>query len=291
MTMGKKMKLSIIIPAKNEYHGLTKLLPELRKYHPEFEIILVDDGSDDDTEQVVKNNSVTLVRHPYSKGNGAAIKSGVRASTADILVFMDADGQHNPQDIKKLLDKMEQGFDMVVGARSSASQASVERLCANTFYNWLATLVVGQKVEDLTSGFRAVKAEYFREFLYLLPNGFSYPTTCTIAFFRSGYSVGYVPIEAEKRIGKSHIKFFRDGIRFLLILFKTGTLYSPLKIFLPISALSFLTGTLYYLYTYLTMERFTNMSALLFSTSILIFLMGLVSEQITSLLYSRYRNK
>ncbi len=285
------MGLSIIIPAKNESHGLAKLLPELRKYHPEFEIIVIDDGSDDDTGSVCRKNEVTLITHPYSMGNGAAIKSGARAASGDVLVFMDADGQHNPEDIGRLLDTLNQGFDMVVGARSSSSQASVGRLCANTFYNWFATLMVGQKVEDLTSGFRVVKAEYFKEFLYLFPNGFSYPTTCTMAFFRSGYSVGYVPIETNDRIGKSHIKLLKDGVRFLLILFKIGTLYSPLKIFFPLSFLFFSTGLTYYLYTYITMGRFTNMSALLFTTSFTIFLMGLISEQITSLLYQRSSSK
>ena len=285
------MGLSIIIPAKNESHGLAKLLPDLRKYYPESEIIVVDDGSDDDIDQLAKSNGVTLVRHPYSKGNGASIKTGTRSSEANILVFMDADGQHNPEDIKKLLDKMDQGFDMVVGARSASSQASIGRLCANTFYNWFASMMVGQKIDDLTSGFRAVKADKFREFLHLLPNGFSYPTTCTMAFFRSGYSVGYVPIETNDRIGKSHIKLLKDGVRFLLILFRIGTLYSPLKIFFPMSATCFITGFFYYMYTYLMLGRFTNMSALLFTTSILIFLMGLISEQITALLYQRSSRK
>jgi len=186
-----------------------------------------------------------------------------------------------------LLDKIDEGYDMVVGARSSSSQASVGRLCANTFYNWFASIMVNQKVEDLTSGFRAVKAEYFKKFLYLLPNGFSYPTTSTMAFFRSGYIVGYVPIKAEERIGKSHIKILKDGVRFLLILFKIGTLYSPLKIFFPLSVISFTMGILYYLYTFLSASRFTNMSALLFTTAIIIFLMGLISEQITSLMYNQ----
>jgi glycosyltransferase involved in cell wall biosynthesis len=284
-------QISIILPAKNEASALKSFLPKLRKLYPETEIIVVDDGSSDDTEQLCIINGVTVVRHPYSKGNGASIKTGARVAEGDILIFMDADGQHNPEDIGRLLDQLNQGFDMVIGARSASSQASVGRLCANSFYNWFATLMVGQKVEDLTSGFRVVKAEYFREFLYLLPNGFSYPTTCTMAFFRSGYSVGYVPIIASRRVGKSHIKLIKDGVRFLLILFKIGTLYSPLKIFLPMSAACFMTGFFYYMYTYLMSGRFTNMSALLFTTSILIFLMGLVSEQITSLLYSRSENK
>ena len=281
------MKLNIIIPAKNESLGLAKLLPELKKYYPEFDITVVDDGSDDDTEQLVKSNGVTLVRHPYSKGNGASIKTGARASEADILVFMDADCQHNPEDIKKLLDKMDQGFDMVIGARDKTSQADLGRSIANAVYNKVASFVVGHKVLDLTSGFRAVRANKFREFLHLYPNGFSYPTTCTLAFYRSGYSVAYIPIHAAKRIGTSHIHVVKDGTRFLLILFKVATLYSPLKIFFPFSFAIFSTGVAYYLYTYLVATRFTNMSVSLFIASVVIFLIGLVSEQITMLLYQK----
>ncbi|MCH9049210.1 MAG: glycosyltransferase family 2 protein [Proteobacteria bacterium] len=285
------MGLSIIIPAKNEAEGLGMILPDLTRLYPDAEILVVNDGSTDDTNSVCNVYNVTQVKIPIPMGNGAAIKAGTRASSGDILIFLDADGQHRPNDIERLLEKLNQGFKMVVGARSASSQASIGRLCANNFYNWFASNMVGQKVEDLTSGFRVVRAEYFKRFLYLLPNGFSYPTTCTMAFFRSGYSVGYVPIEANKRLGKSHIKLIKDGVRFLLILFKIGTLYSPLKIFLPISVICFVTGFTYYMYTYLISGRFTNMSALLFTTSILIFLMGLISEQITSLLYSRSENK
>ncbi len=280
------MGMSLIIPAKNEARGLALILPKLVQSYPDAEIFVVDDGSRDDTQTVCRAHGVSVISHIYSMGNGAAIKSGARAATGEILVFMDADGQHDPDDIAKLLAKLKDGFDMVVGARSASSQASLGRLCANTFYNWFASLLVGQKIDDLTSGFRAVKAEKFRKFLHLLPNGFSYPTTVTMAFFRSGFSVGYKPITAKQRIGKSHIVSFKDGIRFFLILFKVGTLYSPLKIFLPLSLLSFAIGSAYYLYTFLTMGRFTNMSALLFTTSVIIFLMGLVSEQITGLLYS-----
>lgn len=287
-----KRSISIIIPARNEMQGLAKLLPALFQQFGESEIIVVDDGSNDETVHVAKQHGVkTVLSHPYSMGNGAAIKTGARAATGDILVFMDADGQHLPEYIETLLVKLDEGFEMVVGARSSSSQATFGRLCANAFYNWFASIMVGQKVEDLTSGFRAVKADKFREFLYLLPNGFSYPTTCTMAFFRSGYPVGYVPVTVEKRIGKSHIRIFRDGVRFLLILFKIGSLYSPLKIFFPISTIIFFMGLMLYLYTYITIGRFTNMSALLFTTSVTIFLMGLVSEQITMLLYQRKDTK
>jgi glycosyltransferase involved in cell wall biosynthesis len=276
---------SIILPAKNEAAALELLLPQLRELFSNEEIIVVDDGSTDQTLAVCEANSVRVIAHPHSMGNGAAVKSGARAATGDILIFMDADGQHRPSDISGLVEKFKQGFEMVVGARTSGSQAGVHRAFANSFYNKLATWMVGQNVEDLTSGFRVVKADKFRKFLYLLPNGFSYPTTITMSFFRAGLPVAYVPIVAPKRVGKSHIRLLRDGGRFLLIIFKIGTLYSPLRLFLPISALFFITGLGYYLYTFLTVHRFTNMSALLFITSVLIFLIGLVSEQVTMLNY------
>ncbi len=280
-----KMKLSIIIPAKNEAKSLVTLLPKLKELHDDAQIIVVNDGSTDDTNSVCDSLGVEVVEHPYSKGNGAAIKSGARASTGEVLVFMDGDGQHRPEDIASLLEKYNQDYDMVVGARNKKSQASLARLFGNGVYNRIASYMTGHKIDDLTSGFRVVNAEKFKQFLYMLPNGFSYPTTCTMAFFRAGFSVGYLPIFAPERIGKSHINLFKDGARFFLIIFKIGTLYSPMKLFFPASAVFFLTGLMYYLYTYLTDGRFTNMGVLLFSTSILIFLLGLVSEQITTLFY------
>lgn len=281
----KQAPLSLILPARNEAAGLRRLLPELVAAFPNVEIIIVDDGSDDDTTAICKEFSVRIVHHPYPKGNGAAIKSGVRAASGDTLVFMDADGQHKVDDIQALLAKFNDGYDMVVGARTAGSQASTQRAVANDFFSRFATWMVGQRVEDLTSGFRIVDAKKFRKFLYLLPNGFSYPTTITMSFFRSGYSVAYVPIHTPKRIGTSHLRPFRDGVRFLLIIIKIGTLYSPQKLFLPISAGFFGLGFAYYLFTFFTMGRFTNMSALLFISSILTFLIGIVSEQISALHY------
>lgn len=278
-------QVSIILPAKNESTSLSGLLPALKLAAPQAEIIVVDDGSIDDSVAICHANDVTVISRPYGMGNGAAIKTGARAARGDILVFMDADGQHKPEDIPRLLKELDDGYDMAVGARNRESQAGAHRAVANGFYNKLASWMVGQQVKDLTSGFRAVKADKFRQFLYLLPNGFSYPTTVTMSFFRAGYGVAYVPIHAPKRIGKSHMRLMRDGARFLLIIFKIGTLYSPLKLFLPISLGFFFSGLGYYLYTFFTYHRFTNMSALLFVTSMLIFLMGLISEQITSLNY------
>jgi glycosyltransferase involved in cell wall biosynthesis len=278
--------VTVIIPAKNEASSLERMLPELSLAMPDTEIVVVDDGSSDGTGDVARKAGVRVVMHTYSKGNGAAIKTGARYATGDILVFMDGDGQHRPEDIPRLLAKLDQGYDMVVGARvSRKSQAGLHRAAANGFYNRFASWMSGHDVLDLTSGFRVVKASLFKRFLYLLPNGFSYPTTITMAFFRSGYSVAYEPIEVDRRIGKSHIRLWRDGVRFLLIIFKIGTLFSPLKLFLPISLSFFVTGLCYYAYTYLNSARFTNMSALLFITSVLVFLIGLVSEQITALMY------
>jgi glycosyltransferase involved in cell wall biosynthesis len=278
-------RVSVILPAKNEAKPLQQLLPELRKAMPDAEIVVVDDGSTDATADVAGQFSTIVASHPYSIGNGAAVKTGARVARGHFLIFMDADGQHDPADIHRLVAKLQKGYDMVVGNRSGRSHAGIGRRLANGFYNRLASYMTGQRVEDLTSGFRAVRSDKFREFLYLLPNGFSYPTTSTMAFFRAGYPVGYVPIEAGVRTGKSHIRPLQDGLRFLLIIFKVGTLYSPLKLFFPFSTAFFLTGLGHYLYTYFISGRFTNMSALMFTTAVLIFLIGLVSEQITQLIY------
>lgn len=280
-----KNKISIVLPAKNESAAIGQTLAQIQQLQLPHEIIVVNDGSTDQTKQVAETAGAKVVTHPYSKGNGAAIKTGARTATGDIIVFMDADGQHDPQDIPRLIEKIQQGYDLVVGARQKGSQASIGRGIANALYNNLATYMTEQKVEDLTSGFRAVRADKFREFLYLLPNGFSYPTTSTMAFFRAGYSVTYVPIHAAKRIGKSHIQPLKDGVRFFLIIFKIATLFSPLKMFLPIAVVLFLIATSWYGYTLYEFNRFTNMSALLYTGSIMIFLMGLISEQITALMY------
>ena len=277
--------LSIVLPAKNESAALRELLPKLRASYPDAEIIVSDDGSTDDTRAIGAAAGVTVLSAPYSMGNGAAIKRGARAATGDTIVFLDADGQHDPALIQRLVDRLGQGYDMVIGARDWGGQANVGRGLANVLYNRLASWMTGFHVMDLTSGFRAVKAARFREFLHLLPNGFSYPTTITMAFFRSAYAVRYEPIPVAKRIGKSHLKPMKDGIRFLLIIFKIATLYSPLKLFAPVSAAFFSLGVGYYAYTYLTQGRFTNMSVLLFSAAVIVFLIGLIAEQITALTY------
>ncbi|MEJ2095164.1 MAG: glycosyltransferase family 2 protein, partial [Gammaproteobacteria bacterium] len=252
---------------------------------PDAEIIVVNDGSTDDTGEICRQYEIPQVSHPYSMGNGAAIKSGVRAATGDIIVFMDADGQHDVHDIKRMIDKLNQGYEMVVGARTFDSHASLARRYANLVYNKLASFMTGYKIEDLTSGFRVAKRDKFIKFLYLLPNGFSYPTTSTMAFFRSALPVGYVDIQAGDRKGKSHIRLFKDGLRFFIIIVKIGALFSPMRLFLPISAVLFMLGVSYYIYTYTVYDRFTNMSALIILASLFIFLMGIMAEFLSSLHY------
>lgn len=282
------MSFSIVIPAKNEEQGLALFLPRLRALYPDAQIIVVNDGSTDATAGVCNAAGVTVLSQPYSKGNGAAIKAGAQAATGDYIVFMDGDGQHKPEDIALLLAKLAEGYDLVVGARSGlASQASLARWSANAFYNRFASWMVGHRIHDLTSGFRAVNRRKFLSFLYLLPNGFSYPTTSTMAFFRAGYSVGFVPIEVNQRLGKSHINVLRDGVRFFLIIFKIGTLYSPLKVYFPLSMLLAGAGVLNYVAGAIGsgMFRFSNMSSLLVLAGLVVFLIGLLSEQLTNLQY------
>ncbi|RMF78610.1 MAG: glycosyltransferase family 2 protein [Chloroflexi bacterium] len=281
MNQGENPRISIIIPAYNEEAVIGDILDELNKsdYH---EIIVVDDGSSDNTAQIAGARGARVICHPYNIGNGGAVKTGIRAATGDIIVMMDADGQHPPDNIPHLLSYLGD-YDMVVGARTAESEAQWHRRFANTIFNRYATYIVGYPVEDLTSGFRVFKAPLVKRFVYLLPNGFSYPSTITIAFFRSGYRVRYEPIVSPARVGKSKIRPMSDGFRFLLTITRLGTMFVPLKIFLPVSFVFGLVGVIYGAYLIIDRHRFSNFAALLIIVAIMIFLIGLVAEQIALL--------
>ena len=282
-----KPDISVIIPAFNEAQTIGDVVRKIGSLYPDFEIIVINDGSTDDTAIIAEEAGATVYSHPYNIGNGAAIKSGIRAASGDILVFMDADFQHHPEDIETMLNYFPD-YDMVVGARSIKGQTSLGRALGNKIYNWLASYVAKFDIQDLTSGFRAIKSDIAQQFLYLLPNSYSYPATLTLAVLRTGRALKYVPIKVKvRKAGKSNIKFFKDGVRFFMIIVKICTLFSPFRIFLPVSFIMFCLGLSYYIYTFLASGRFTNMGALLFTTSIIIFMMGLISEQICQMRFER----
>jgi glycosyltransferase involved in cell wall biosynthesis len=273
---------SVVIPAMDEGASIGRVVAELREAARWHEILVVDDGSRDDTGQRATEAGARVVRHPYNKGNGAAVKTGIRNATGRFVLIADADGQHRPADAARLVARLDE-YDLVVGARSSASQATVSRRAGNALLNGLASYLTGRRIPDLTSGFRAARRECLVEFLHLLPNGFSTPTTTTLAFLKAGYSVWFEPIEAAQRAGASKIKLASDGVSFFLILLKVITIYSPLRIFVPVSAAAFIAGSGYAVWTICTQSHVTNSSVLLILLSVVIFLMGLVSEQISSL--------
>jgi glycosyltransferase involved in cell wall biosynthesis len=277
----------VVLPAYKEEQVIGTVIRNVRQViGDQCEIIVVDDGSPDNTGKAAEEAGARVVRHPYNMGNGAAVKSGIRAATGDVIVMMDADGQHKPEDILRLLEQVGT-YDMVIGARTKESETSVHRDVANVIYNRFATYLTKKEILDLTSGFRAIKADIAKRFVYLLPNTFSYPTTLTLSLIRSGHSVTFVPIVAKKREGKSKIKLLKDGVRFFLIMLKIATLYSPFRVFLPVSVSFFGLGIGYYIYTFITEHRFTNMSALLISNGIIIFMMALIAEQIAQLRLDR----
>ena len=278
--------LEIIIPAYNEAENIADVIQGIRKaLGNSCSIMVVDDASEDKTAEIAKGEGAEVIQHHYRMGNGASIKSGLRQAKADIVALMDADNQHLPQDIPSLLAHIDK-YDMVIGARDF-SKLSLRNL-ANRFYNGFASYVTLFKIQDLTCGFRAVKRREALRFLYLLPNSFSYPSTLTLAFLKTGRAIAYTPVSSLPRSrGKSKINLLNDGLRFFLIITRIATFFSPLRVFLPISLLFFLSGFIYYLYTFLAFHRFTNMSALLFTTSIIIFMLGLISEQISQLRMDR----
>lgn len=280
--MASPSQTSIVIPAYNEGPVIAKVVAALREAEAWGEIIVVDDGSTDDTAAAAATAGAIVVKHPYNKGNGAAVKSGIRHASRDFVMILDGDGQHRPDDAARIVSRLGE-YDLVVGARAKTTQASGARRVGNAMLNWLASYLTGRPIPDLTSGFRAARREHLREFLYLLPNGFSTPTTTTLAFIKAGYNVLFEPIEARQRVGQSKIRFARDGFKFFLILLKVVTIFSPLRVFMPVSLASFLVGFAYALWSVATAHKIPNGAVLFLMFGVMVFLVGLVSEQISAL--------
>jgi glycosyltransferase involved in cell wall biosynthesis len=280
--MAQPSDVSIVIPAFNEASAIRGVIESLRTVASWFEIIVVDDGSTDETSAMARTSGARVLRHPYNKGNGAAVKTGIRAAAGPWILIMDGDGQHSATDALQLVHVLGD-YDLVVGARSTDGQASAARRLGNATLNSLASYLTDQPIPDLTSGLRAARSAALREFLHLLPNGFSTPTTTTLAFIKAGYSVRFEPIETRARIGQSKIRFMSDGASFFLIVLKVITIFSPLRIFIPISVGAFTLGATYGLWTAMTQHHITNSSVLLIVIAVVIFLVGLVSEQISTL--------
>ena len=280
--MADPSAVSVVIPAFNEAATIADVVAAMRTSAPWREIIVVDDGSHDETEGRARAAGACVVRHPYNKGNGAAVKSGIRRASGDYILIIDGDGQHRAADAQRLVEKLGE-YDLVIGARAGSTQASPARRAGNSALNGLASYLTGRRIPDLTSGFRAARREYLLEFLHLLPNGFSTPTTTTLAFIKAGYNVAFEPTEARQRVGQSKIKFAQDGAKFLVIVLKIVTLFSPLRVFLPISLAAFVVGAAYGIATVATQSKIPNGAVLLIMFAVIVFLVGLISEQIAAL--------
>ena len=285
------VRVSVVIPARDEAGGLPGVLAGVKAAlggaGVSFEVLVVDDGSSDGTGDAARKAGARVLRHPYPMGNGAAVKDGIRAARGEVVALMDADGQHDPADLPRLLEALGEEWAMAVGARTGGFGAGIHRAFANRVYAALASYVSGVRIPDLTSGFRVVRRDAARKFLYMLPNTFSYPSTLTLALLRSGRPVRFVPVKARGRTGTSKIHLLRDGARFFLIILRVATSFSPLRVFLPASMVSFAAGLALYLYKWKEAPLLTNGIQLLWLLGALLFFLGLLAEQIASLLGER----
>ena len=280
--MADPRSVSVVIPACNEAAAIDDVVRELSGVATWCEILVIDDGSSDDTGARATAAGARVVRHPYTKGNGAAVKTGIRAASGEYVLILDGDGQHRPADAGRIAARLGE-YDLVVGARAPGTQAGLTRRAGNAALNGLASFLTEREIPDLTSGFRAARRECLLEFLHLLPNGFSTPTTTTMAFLRAGYNVAFEPVDARPRVGTSKIRLSRDGPKFVLIMMRVMTIFSPLRIFLPISIVSLITGIAYAIYTIVDQGKIPNGAVLLIMFAVIVFLVGLVSDQVAAL--------
>jgi glycosyltransferase involved in cell wall biosynthesis len=286
--MADASRVSVVIPAMNEAGAIAGVVSDLAAAAAWHEILVIDDGSSDETAGRAAAAGARVIRHPYNKGNGASVKTGIRAATGDYILIIDGDGQHKPSDALRLVSQLGE-YDLVVGARAGHTQATATRRAGNAALNWLASYLTEREIPDLTSGFRAASRAGLLEFINLLPNRFSTPTTTTMCFVKAGYNVRFEPIEARQRVGTSKIRLSKDGPKFLLIMLRIMTIFSPLRIFVPISVASFAVGAGYAVWTIVEQRHVTNSSVLLIIFSVIVFLVGLISEQISALRFDGRR--
>ena len=286
--MADPASISVVIPAFNEAAVIGTVVSSLRDAAPWREVLVVDDGSADGTAGAAAAAGARVVTHPYNKGNGAAVKTGIRAAAGEWILIADGDGQHQPSDVVRVAGRLGP-FDLVVGTRDAGAQASHGRRLGNAMLNRLASYLAERPIPDLTSGLRAARREHLFEFIHLLPNGFSTPTTTTLAFIKAGYNVLFEPVQVRPRVGASKIRLARDGARFFLILIKVITIFSPLRVFVPVSLASFVLGVVYGVWTVAQHSRIPNGAVLLLMFSVIVFLVGLVSEQIATLRFEGRR--
>lgn len=281
--------VTVVVPAFNEAGSIGSVVAALRAAAPWHEVIVVDDGSTDSTGREAETAGARVVRHPYNKGNGAAVKSGIRAARGEWIAIVDADGQHRSEDARRMVEKLGD-YDLVIGARDPRTQATAGRRAGNAVLNWLASYLTERPIPDLTSGYRAARRDYLLEFIHLLPNGFSTPTTTTLAFIKAGYNVAFEPIAALPRVGTSKIRLASDGAKFFLILLKVITIFSPLRVFAPVSGVAFAVGAAYGTWNFVYHARIPNGAVLLLMFSVIVILVGLVSEQISALRFEGRRS-
>ena len=278
--MAEPAEVSVVIPAFNEEEAIGPVVTSVLAQAPWHEVLVVDDGSADGTAAAAEGAGARVVRHPYNKGNGAAVKTGIRHATGSVVLLMDADGQHAPADMVRIVAGIGV-HDMVIGARSTADQTWTRAL-GNLVFQRLASWLTGRPIPDLTSGFRAARRDLLLGIIHLLPNRFSYPTTSCLSFLKSGYNVAFEPIKAHRRVGTSKISPLRDGVRFLLIILKIITVYSPLRVFFPISVAALLLGIAYGVWNVFVDGKIPMGAAMLIQLAVVVFLFGLISEQIAA---------
>jgi glycosyltransferase involved in cell wall biosynthesis len=276
-------KVSVIIPVFNEEVGIKRLLDKMidLRFHELYEILVINDGSSDHSLEVLKKYPVKVYSHSVNKGYGAALKTGIRKANGEKIVILDSDGQHDPAQIPRIADLLDDN-ELVIGTRDKDSFQVRTRQVGKRMIRWVGEYLVEQKLPDYNSGYRGFQKDLIKSMLHIMPNGFSFSTTSTLAFLKEGYAIGTIPIKVEERVGRtSNVKFFKDGAKTIMLILRIIMLFNPLKIFFPASIIITAAGIVYGIYGYLIAERFSNGAIVLTILGMFLFFIGLVADQIS----------